>query len=118
MGPQKGCYIRVATLVETKELKTVDTWAASLNSFNTTKIVCRGSNYNRDNDNNNTNNGYRSGSEQRYNSESNVNKIKIVDNNRFAGYAASPDADSLPQPPMAWLDMEVQKSFEVGTYSS
>lgn len=129
--PVKGCYIRVATLVEAKELKTVDSFAATLNSFNTTKIVHnfggrndRVSNFNNNHKLNNNfadnkSNSNKSGhTEQRYGSESNVNKIKIVDNCRFAGYAASPDADSLPQPPMAWLDMDIQKSFEVGTYSS
>merc|ERR1712203_181666 len=82
--PVKGCYIRVATLVEAKELKTVGSFAATLNSFNTTKIV---HNFGGRND--------------RVSSHNNFNKIKIVDNCQFAGYAASPDADSLPQPPMA-----------------
>jgi hypothetical protein len=116
--PQKGCYIRVATLVEANDLKSVDSFAATLNSFNTTKIV---HNFGGRNDRVTMSSKIdqnQSISSHHGGSESNVNKIKIVDNCRFAGYAASPDADSLPQPPVAWLDMEVQKSFEVGTYSS
>lgn len=103
--------VRVATLFETQE----DSYTKSLNDYNS-------------NSKNKATSGHKNGQMKSHvgnfmgqrtrNSNSFSGKNKQGENSRFAGYAASPDPTTLPQPPTDWLTQLQSKNIASRSASS
>jgi hypothetical protein len=121
-------YIRVATLHEAST-NVNDSFATSLNAYNSNSNNKITSNTSKKNSsfisgqNNNGNHGNTRNRNRNSNSFSKTsynNNSKPVENSRFAGYAASPDATTLPQPPKNWLtdSIKQQKLYAISSSGS
>lgn len=108
---QNRSFIRVATLHETSD-DAKDSYTKSLNDYNSnsktkaTSVTIK-NNFMKGQGTHNNNNNQRNRNRNSNSFSKSKNYKPAIENSRFAGYAASPDPTTLPQPPMKWLTQSI-----------
>jgi hypothetical protein len=109
--------IRVATLHEASHNDITDSFATSLNAYNSNSKNKITSNKKRENQTNGKSQNRQRNRNSNSFSKSFQNKA-VIENSRFAGYAASPDPTTLPQPPKNWLTDSINIKLAISESNS